>query len=258
MPRIYHSVDFLTNAYMQLAQDRRAAELLEPFRAVTEPPPLIYGFHTGFAAAFVRYAFDRSAWAEAATLPVPKTPYPQAEAISWFGRAIGAARSGDPTRAKMDLERIQALARKLADAGDAYWAEQVRIQETAAAAWIAWAEGRRDEAVRLMRAAADLEDRTEKHIAMENRLSPMREMLGEMLLAAGQPRDALPEFEASLRVALNRYRSVAGAAKAAESIGDRQAAGTWYRRLLQLTAEADTERLEIMAARKFLANKDSQ
>ncbi len=254
MPRVYHSVDFLTNAYMQLAQDRKAAELLEPYRAVTEPPPLLYPYHTGFAAAFVRYAFDRGAWAEAAALPVPKTPYPQAEAISWFGRAIGAARSGDFSAAKTDLERIQALGRKLADAGDAYWAEQVRIQETAAAAWIALAEGRRDEAVRLMRAAAALEDRTEKHIAMENRLSPMREMLGEMLLAVGQPEDAIREFEASLRVAPNRYRSIAGAAKAAESIGDRQAARAWYEQLLQLTAEADTERSEIRTARTFLAN----
>jgi hypothetical protein len=252
IPRIYHSVDFLTNAYMQLAQDRKAAELLEPYRAVTEPPPLIYAFHTGFAAAFVRYAFDRSAWAEAAVLPVPKTPYPQAEAISWFGRAIGAARSGDPAGAKVDLQRIQALGSKLAEAGDVYWTGQVKIEETAAAAWIALAEEQRSEAVRLMREAADLEDRTEKHIAMENRLSPMREMLGEMLLATDQPADALREFEASLKVAPNRYRSIAGAAKAAETL-DRQAARLWYERLLQLTADADTERPEMVAARAFLS-----
>jgi hypothetical protein len=252
IPRIYHSVDFLTNAYMQLAQDRKAAELLEPYRSVTEPPPLIYAFHTGFAAAFVRYAFDRSAWAEAAVLPVPKTPYPQAEAISWFGRAIGAARSGDPAGAKVDLQRIQALGSKLAEAGDVYWNGQVKIEETAAAAWIALAEEQRSEAVRLMREAADLEDRTEKHIAMENRLSPMREMLGEMLLATDQPADALREFEASLKVAPNRYRSIAGAAKAAETL-DRQAARLWYERLLQLTADADTERPEMVAARAFLS-----
>src|SRR5271170_6729440 len=252
IPRIYHSVDFLTNAYMQLAQARKAAELLEPYRAVTEPPPLIYAYHTGFAAAFVRYAFDRSAWAEAAVLPVPKTPYPQAEAISWFGRAIGAARSGDPAGAKVDLQRIQALGSKLAEAGDVYWTGQVKIEETAAAAWIALAEEQRSEAVRLMREAADLEDRTEKHIAMENRLSPMREMLGEMLLATDQPADALREFEASLKVAPNRYRSIAGAAKAAETL-DRQAARLWYERLLQLTADADTERPEMAAARAFLS-----
>jgi predicted Zn-dependent protease len=255
IPRTYHSLDFLANAYMQLAQDKKAAALLEPYRAITEVPTQLatYASHTGFAAAFVRYDFDRGAWAEAAALPVPKTPYPQAEAISWFGRAVGAARSGDPAGAKADLEHIQALGGKLTDVGDTYWAEQAKIQEEAAAAWIALAEGRRDDAVRLMRAAADLEDRTEKSIAMENRLSPMREMLGEMLLAMGQPADALRAFEASLRVAPNRYRSIAGAARAAEATGDREAARAWDERLLQLTAEADTERPEMAAARTFLA-----
>ena len=134
IPRDYHSLDFLANAYMQLAQDQKAAALLTPYRAVTEPPTQLttYASHTGFAAAFVRYDFDRGAWAEAAALPVPKTPYPQAEAISWFGRAIGAARSGDPAGAKTDLEHIYALGGKLADAGDAYWAEAERRRRTSA------------------------------------------------------------------------------------------------------------------------------
>jgi hypothetical protein len=254
IPRRYHSIDFLVNAYMQLAQDQRASRLLDQFRPITEPVPLIYAMHTGFAASFVRYAFDRSAWSEAAALPVPKTPYPQAEAISWFGRAVGAARSGDPAEAKADLEQLHALHGKLADARDAYWAEQVQNQATAAAAWIALAEGRRDDALRMMREAADLEDRTEKHIAMENRLSPMREMLGEMLLEAGEPAAALVEFQASLERAPNRYRSFAGAAKAAERAGDREAAKLWNERLLRLTEDADTERPEMAAARRFLAS----
>jgi tetratricopeptide (TPR) repeat protein len=201
----------------------------------------------------VRHTFERGAWAEAAALPVPRTPYPQAEAITWFGKAVGAARSGDAATAKAGVERLRVLRNQLAEAREGYWAEQVQIQETAATAWIALAEGRRDEAVRLMRAAADLEDRTEKHVAMENRLSPMRELLGEMLLEAGDPAPALPEFEASLRSNPNRYRSFAGAAKAAERAGDREAARRWHERLLQLTAEADTERPEMQAARQFLA-----
>ncbi|GAA0603185.1 hypothetical protein GCM10009416_46100 [Craurococcus roseus] len=222
--RNYHSVDFLTNAHMQMAQDKAAAELLAPYRAVSEPPPLIYPFHTGFNAAFVRHALDRGAWAEAAALPVPKTPYPMAEAIPWFGKALGAARSGDPAAAKPSVERLRELRGRLAESREPYWAEQAQIQETAATAWISLAEGRRDEALRLMRAAADLEDRTEKHIAMENRLSPMRELLGERLLETGDPAAALREFEASLKAAPNRYRSFAGAAKAAERSGDRGAA----------------------------------
>jgi tetratricopeptide (TPR) repeat protein len=252
IPRIYHSVDFLTNAHMQLAQDRQAAELLAPYRAVTEPPPLFYGTHTGFTAAFVRYAIERGAWAEAAALPVPRTPYPQAEAITWFGRALGAARGGDAAGARPAAEKLRELRSRLLEARDAYWAEQVQIQETAANAWIALAEGRREEALRLMREAADLEDRTEKHVAMENRLAPMRSLLGEMLLEAGDPAAALPEFEASLRTNPNRYRAIAGAAQAAERAGDREAARRWHERLLELTAEADTQRPEMVAARQFL------
>lgn len=252
IPRIYHSVDFMTNALMQLARDREAAELLAPYRAVSEPPPLIYAFHTGFAAAFVRYAFDRGAWAEAASLPEIRTPYPMAGSITWFGRAIGAARSGDPAAARRSVDRIGALRSRLAETGEAYWAEQSLIQEVATNAWIALAEDRRDEAVRLMRQAADLEDRTEKHIAMENRLSPMRELLGEMLLETGDSAAALTEFTASLRAAPNRYRSIAGAAHAAERSGDRDAARAWYGRLLELTAEADTQRPAMVAARQFL------
>lgn len=127
------------------------------------------------------------------------------------------------------------------------------MQETAAAAWIAQAEGRRNETVQLMRATAALEDRTEKSVAMENRLSPMHELLGEMLLEVGEPNAALREFEASLQAAPNRYRSIAGAAKAAEGAGDRGAARAWYGRLSQLTADADTERPDMAAARKVLS-----
>jgi hypothetical protein len=254
IPRRYHSIDFLVNAYMQTAQDQKASRLLEQFRPITEPVPMFYSMHTGFAAAFVRFDFDRSAWAEAAALPILITPYPQAEAINRFGRAIGAARSGDVVKAKSEIEQLRLITGKLAEVQDTYWAEQVEIQEIAASAWVALAEGRRDDAVRLMRQAADLEDRTEKHIAMENRLSPMREMLGEMLLETRDPKAALDAFNVSLKNAPNRYRSIAGAAKAAESAGDREGAKQWNQRLLDLTKDADTERPEMAAARRFLAS----
>ncbi|MFC7738938.1 hypothetical protein ACFQX4_24805 [Roseomonas sp. GCM10028921] len=250
---LYHGWDFLANAHLQLAQEKPVAEIVSNILAVRDPAPSIYARHAGFAAVPVRYAIERGAWAEAAALPVPRTPFPQVEAITWFGRALGAARSGDAVAARDAVATLRRLREQLGAAGEAYWAEQVQVHETAARAWIALAEGQREEAVRLMRAAADLEDRTEKHIAMENRLSPMRELLGELLLEAGQPAAALLEFGASLRVAPNRYRSFAGAAKAAESIGDRDVARRWHGLLLELTREADTERPGIAAARRFLA-----
>jgi Tfp pilus assembly protein PilF len=122
-------------------------------------------------------------------------------------------------------------------------------------AWITFAEDRKGDAITKMRQAADLEDRSGKHVAMENRLSPMRELLGELLVAANEPGQALKEFEASLRNNPNRYRSFAGAAKSAEQLGDAARAKTYYEKLVSLAVGADTERAELGSARQFLAQK---
>ena len=185
--------------------------------------------HTAFAAIPVRYAIERGAWAEAAQLPPPRTPYAQAEAITWFGRALGAARSGDLDGARHDVDEIVRLRAQLAAAQDSYWTEQLDIQIEAAKAWIALGERRVDSAIASMRSAADHEDRTEKHVAMENRLSPMRELLGELLLDAGKPAEALREFELSLNSVPNRFRSLAGAGRAAVLAGHKAQARVYYR-----------------------------
>ena len=104
-----------------------------------------------------------------------------------------------------------------------------------------------------MRQAADLEDRSGKHVAMENRLSPIREMFGELLLEANEPAQALKEFEASLRNNPNRYRSFAGAAKAAEQVGNRAQARSYYEKLVALAAQADDGRPGLVAAKQYLA-----
>lgn len=181
-----------------------------------------------------------------------KTPYKQAEAIIWFGRALGAARSGDVAAARQDLIQISRLRQELASGGDPYWAEQVGFQEAAASAWIALTEKNVPQAMALMREAADREDRTEKHVAMENRLSPMRELLGELLFEAGRPRDALREFERSLRTVPNRFRSLAGAGQSAALTGNRRLAKSYYDRLLSQAADADGERAALSVARAFV------
>ena len=130
--------------------------------------------------------------------------------------------------------KLQALRDALSQAKNAYWAEQVEIQRQAATAWVARAEGRHAEAVGAMRSAADLEDASEKHIAMENRLVPMRELLGELLLEVNEPAAALAEFEASLQRVPNRFRSFSGAARAAELAGDREKAKVFYAKLVAL------------------------
>jgi hypothetical protein len=247
----YHGLDFLTNAYLQLAQDRAAKAIVDGRNSVASLPTGVgMTTATAFAAIPVRYAFERAAWKEAAVLQPLKSPFKQADAIIWFGRAIGSARSGDIPAAKQDLQQLARLHDELTADGDPYWAEQVAIQQTAASAWIALGEQNTAEAIRLMRQAADDEDRTEKHIAMENRLSPMRELLGELLLESGKPGDALRAFERSLEAVPNRYRSLAGAAQAAAQSHKRRIGASYTKELLALTAHADTERPAIVAAKR--------
>ena len=253
-PLAFHSLDFLTNAYLQLGQDQRAKAIVDARNSMSGYPASIrYSGHTAFAAIPVRYAIERGAWAEAAALQPALTPYPQAEAITWFGRALGAARSCDLAGAQLDLGEIVRLRGQLALAHDSYWIEQLDIQMKAAGAWIELGEKKLDEAIESMREAADREDRTEKHVAMENRLSPMRELLGELLLEAKRPAEAAHEFEFSLRTAPNRFRSLAGAGQAADMSGDRARARIYYQQLVALARDTDSERPALTRAREFLA-----
>jgi len=256
-PARYHSLDFLMNAYLQLGQDQNAKAIVDERNTVQQlPGDYRLSGHTAFAAIPVRYAIERGEWAEAAALPVAPSVYPQAEAVAWFGRALGAARSGDPARARRDLDELARLRAKLA-AVDEYWITQIDIYTQAAEAWIALAEHRPRRAGISMRAAADREDHTEKNVAMENRLSPMRELLGELLLELGKPDEAQREFEASLQTVPNRYRSLAGAARAAGLLRHDEDARVYHERLLALTQDADSTRPAILAARAYLANRSS-
>jgi tetratricopeptide (TPR) repeat protein len=255
----YHNLDFLTNAYLQLGQDRRAKAVVDERNSIAElPAGAGMTSQTGFAALVVRYDFERGAWKHAAELPPINTPFKQADAIIWFARALGAARSGDIAGSKLSLNQISRLQKELVAAGDPYWAEQVGILETAASAWIALAQNNSGQAIALMRKAADVEDRSEKHIAMENRLSPMRELLGELLLEARKPSDALREFDRSLRVVPNRFRSLAGAGQAAAQSGNKKLAESYYKQLLSMVADGDSERPALHTARSFMQQSAGQ
>jgi tetratricopeptide (TPR) repeat protein len=213
----------------------------------------VYGLGGGFALAAIpaRYALERRAWDDAAKLEPRQGPLGFTEAMTRFARALGAARGGHPEAARAEVVRLAALRDELASR-DAYWSEQVEIQRKAAEAWASFAEGRKGEALALLREAADQEDKTEKSAVSPGPLAPARELLGEMLLEAGQPKEALVEFLASTKKEPNRFRGVAGAARAAELAGDKAQARQHYRQLLAIGERADSQRPELLAARKFL------
>jgi tetratricopeptide (TPR) repeat protein len=166
---------------------------------------------------------------------------------------MGAARTGDLVAARTDIDKLKELRGQIEKAGQAYWAEQVEIQILSAEAWLANAQGNRDSALKFMRAAADLEDSSEKHVAMENRLYPMREQLGDMLREHGQATAALKEYEASMKATPNRLRGFYGAAKAAEAAGMPKKAAGYFQSLARLTKEADSDRAELRELKEWLA-----
>jgi tetratricopeptide (TPR) repeat protein len=250
-----HGYDFMAYAYLQLGQDAKAKALLEPTAAITKMiGPRIAGA-TAQNAVPARYALERQDWQAAAQLKPVGTGMPAAEAITHFARALGAARSGAPAAAQTDIDTLKDLRGQLEKANQGYWAGQVEIQVLAAQAWVEQATGNREQALKLMRAAADLEDASEKHVAMENRLYPMRELLADMLMAQNQPKDALAEYEASMKNTPNRLRGFYGAAKAADAVGDAKKARDYFDKLARLTRNADSDRPELQEARKRLASK---
>ena len=159
------------------------------------------------------------------------------DAMTHFARALGAARSGKPDAAKADIAKLAELRDKLRAAKDAYWAEQVDIQWQVASAWVLYAEGKYDEALKAMSAAADAEDKTEKHPVTPGVLAPARELYGAMLLERGMAKEALAAFEATLKKEPHRLGATIGAAKAAEKVGRHRQGAAALRRGRRAHAE---------------------
>jgi tetratricopeptide (TPR) repeat protein len=255
-----HSMDYRTYAYLQTAQDAKARAMVEalpevaarfnPAGAAGAAPPSAAIF--AIAAIPARYALERGAWADAVKLEPRSTSYPYTEALTYLARALGAAHTGDVATIKASIGALQQIHDKLAAQNETYWAEQSEIQRREATALLAQAEGRSADAVAEMRAAAELEDGTEKSAVTPGPLAPARELLGQLLLQLNRPAEALPEFERTLKKEPNRFRAVFGAAKSAAQAGDRAKARTYYQQLLKICERADTPaRPELVEARTF-------
>src|SRR5262245_50870605 len=256
-----HAMDYMAYAYLQTGQDVAAKKVLDeleqlmaggtPTGAAAGPP----GPAAGFPAAAIpaRYAIEREAWADAAKLTVRPSNLPYIEAMSNFARALGAARSGNPDAAKPDIARLAELREKEVQAKDEYWTTQVEIQRQSAEAWVLWAQGSKDAALKAMSAAADLEATTEKSAVTPGPLAPARELYAEMLMAANQPAKALVEFETNLKKEPNRFKSVYGAGRAAELSGNKQKAQTYYAQLVKICERGDKPDRTALAHARTLA-----
>ena len=256
-----HALDYLVYAYLQTGADSQAAELVERVLALEGPYGKMSRGVSAYALAAIpaRYALERRQWAEAAALEarVPASiswdesfaPY---EALSWFAIGIGAARNGDSDGAREAALQLQRLHDQVQAAGNSYWATQIEIQRLSVNAWLALADGNADQAMQVMRQAADLEASTDKHAVTPGEILPAQELLGDMLLEFDQPAAALTAYRTALVRGPNRFNGIYGAAVAAEGSGNPAQARQYYQALTDMCADAEADRPRLAAARARL------
>jgi hypothetical protein len=254
-----HALDYLAYGHLQRGEDAEARAVVERVQRVDKTWPesdMVLSYAAGSIPA--RYALERRAWAEAAALPAPQShlvaAFPFNAAHTEFARAIGQVHLGQTAAAKASLARIGELGAASDDPRFVYFRRQLEIQQRAVAALIAQAEGRSDEAVTMLRAAADEDDALGKHPVSPGNIYPVRELLGDLLLELGRPQEARLAFEQSLRLNPGRFNALRGAARASELAGALEAAQRHYRQLLDQSG--DGERAELAAARRFLSRTD--
>jgi tetratricopeptide (TPR) repeat protein len=258
-----HASDYEIYAYLQTGQDRAARRILDSLPEIAsrfDPKAVLSGAggpSTGYfalAAIPARYALERQEWKQTAQLTPRETPFPYTEAMTWFARGLGAARLERVQAARESVAALKQIREQLLKAGESYWAKQVEIQQVSVGAWAALAAGKKEEALRQMKSAAELEDGTEKSAVTPGPLAPARELLGEMLLEMKKPAQALEQFEATLTKEPRRFRALYGAARAAQLSGNPGASQRYFGELLKVCGHADNPgRAEILEAQRAIS-----
>ena len=258
-----HAMDYLAYAYLQSGQDNALKTLMGSIPEIAKvfDPNAVQGAAGGAGGAFAlaaipaRWALEHRDWKAAASLRPARnlSRWPYTDAMTLFSKALGLAQTGALDEAREWIAALKDIQNRLTQANETYWAEQVGIQHDGAAAFLVLAEGKADEALKLMRATATREDATEKNAVTPGPLAPARELLGDMLLELKKPAEALVEYQATMKKEPNRFRGVYGAAKAASLAGDRARARTYYTQLLDICKRGDSPgRPELVEARAFV------
>jgi tetratricopeptide (TPR) repeat protein len=255
-----HAMDYLVYAYLQQAKDTSARKVLAEIQDMTRLDENQFAAAYAFAASPARLALERHDWKAAAALEIKPAWFPwnrfrNVEALVHYARAIGAARAGDVTAARRSADEITAIRKAMPATRDYDWSGSIGAQWEAATALIACAEGKKDEGVRLLRAAADHEDAVDKHPVTPGALLPVREMLADLLLENGRPAEALKEYETVLKAAPRRFNATAGAAKAADKSGDKGKTRAYAMQLREIGNHAETSQPELEWARVYLGGK---
>ena len=253
-----HALDYLVYAYLQQADDQSAKQIMEKILNQKDEFQTHIAASYAFTAIPARFALERQQWEEASALEsgLPDNysleKFPAMEAVTYFARALGASRVGNIKKANQAIEKLTAFHEK-AKSTSAYWAKQIEIQRFSAMAWVEYQKGRKKEALKVMRQAADLESSTDKHPVTPGEILPARELLGDMLLDMGRYAQARLAYETALKRSPNRLNSLYGAALAAERGNDEQGAKKYYQKIVEMTGKAATDRKQVKKAKQYLA-----
>jgi hypothetical protein len=252
----FHAMDFLEYAYLQSGREADAQHLIDEVKAM---PAMKDMYGMGFdprvyaLSAFpARYALELHHWADAAALtPLDGGDYPVSGSVTYWARALGAARTGNSAEARESIAQLQSIHRQLLQEKKNDFAEAVEQDHQEAAAWLAHAEGKNEEALATLRKIAEKEEAEgDEPLAI-----PAREMLADMLLDMNRPQEALAEYETDLKFNPNRFDGLYGAAHAAELAGKSDQANTYYTQLLQVCAGSSSDRPELSHAKQLVAKK---
>ena len=251
-----HALDYMAYSYLQEARDAEAKKIVDIAANVRKTnPELEFSAAYALAAIPTRYAFERDDWKAAAALTIPNVPhwssFPFMEALIEYGHALGRAHTGDIEGARKAIARMQQLRDATKDPKFDYFKSHLDLQMQAGSAWIAASEGKKNEAIEMLRQAADAEDILGKHPVSPGAFVPIREQLGSLLLEAGQSKEAQREFETALKIYPGRFRGLYGAARAAEQTGDKENASRYYAKLAAQTAKSGGSRDELNHVREF-------
>ena len=251
-----HAVDYLIYAYLQQGQYGKVDELLKKVNSISSYQDSFVSAY-GIAAAQSRSTIEQQDWDKAAKFPARThsefqwDKYPQYEAITYYSRGLGAARSGDTESAKKDKTKLDQLYEATVGNGEEYWSVIVDAQRQTVDAWIVYSSGDKTNGLQMMQKAADLEDSVDKHPVTPGSVMPARDMLGDMFLLSDKPGNALEAYEKSLKISPNRFYSLYGAGHAAELAGNQEKATKYYQQLIDLTANADSETERVKHAKKY-------
>lgn len=258
-----HALDYLAYAYLQRGQYREADTVRRRLMAEQGPYASVNTTAMAFAFAAIpaRCTLERQAWSEAAELPLHQPAafawgkaYLNCDSITRYARAIGAARSGKPDAARAEIAALEAIRRELTGAGRvSYWSSQAETQMLAARAWVEFQPDQPEAAIALLRRAVELEAGVDKEAVTPGEVLPAGDLLGDLLLEAGRPGEALAAFEAVLAASPNRLNSLYGAGLAAERGGDLAKARQHYGQLVQVAAGSDPGISRVDHARNFIA-----